>query len=223
MIQFLCAQNHDLFLKNCVPSPACKCGAPRETRCHFLLFCPRFAALRTELLTSLVQVVSYAWANSTLWNKVNWLLNGFPGLDYKSNAIIFIGLGLPVKIFSRALSKQHCICFLHVVVSCCFCCFSSFRWLDVEFTPKQELSHAWVTVVLVLPPRNFQVKADPQMCGCGLQCYSHGTLKQEWPMDKQSQYAFRVIPIALWSERCNFVVLMSLPVSFRISTSWYDL
>ena len=26
------ALNHDLFLKNCVPSPACKCGAQRETK-----------------------------------------------------------------------------------------------------------------------------------------------------------------------------------------------
>ena len=45
--------------------------------------------MTNELLTSLVQVAGYAWANSTLSNKVNWLLNGFPGLDYESTAIIF--------------------------------------------------------------------------------------------------------------------------------------
>ena len=44
--------NYDLFLYNCIPSPACACGYCHETSKHYLLHCPHFDVHRTHLLTS---------------------------------------------------------------------------------------------------------------------------------------------------------------------------
>ena len=38
---------------NCIPSPSCDCGAPKDVF-HFLLICPRFAALRTSMVASIM-------------------------------------------------------------------------------------------------------------------------------------------------------------------------
>ena len=49
--------NHDLYLKNCVNSPSCSCGFPRETVVHFFFECDQYAVIRDILLTSAAHLI----------------------------------------------------------------------------------------------------------------------------------------------------------------------
>ena len=48
--------NEHIYKRHLIPSPNCLCGA-QETNCHYLLNCPRYTAHRTEMLTSLRQIL----------------------------------------------------------------------------------------------------------------------------------------------------------------------
>ena len=57
-----CALNDYLYGINCCDSPLCECSLERETVKHYLLKCPRFAAQRSVLLTSLHNYVAkHGW------------------------------------------------------------------------------------------------------------------------------------------------------------------
>ena len=81
--------NHDLYLKNCVNSPSCSCGFPKETVVHFFFECDRYAVIRDILLTSAAHLISARWSNSSVGTRLKWLLLGLPDISFESNVILF--------------------------------------------------------------------------------------------------------------------------------------
>ena len=71
--------NHDLFLKNIVDSPLCRCGNI-ETTYHFFFSCPYYVQQRLELSTAIGQHRPLT---------LNLLLFGDPSLSQDINALIF--------------------------------------------------------------------------------------------------------------------------------------
>ena len=67
----------------------CVCGLERETVKHYLLSCPRFAAQRTNLLTSAAQVCGQEWQVGSINDKVTFMLKGSTQLSYKENCALF--------------------------------------------------------------------------------------------------------------------------------------
>ena len=59
---------------NCVRSPSCTCGAVSEDVTH-LLFCPRFAALRASMLTSVMRLAGNVWNVLNISQLVDILLH----------------------------------------------------------------------------------------------------------------------------------------------------
>ena len=74
---------------NCVLSPSCTCGALREDVTHYLLFCPRFAALRASMLTSVMYLAGNVWNVLNISQQVDILLHGSRNLSFEVNAAIF--------------------------------------------------------------------------------------------------------------------------------------
>ena len=70
-----CGLNYYLFLMNCVSSPSCTCGAPSEDVTHYLLSCPRFAALRASMLTSVMRLAGNVWNVLNISQQVDILLH----------------------------------------------------------------------------------------------------------------------------------------------------
>ena len=83
-----CALNGYLYSINCCNSPMCVCGLERETVKHYLLSCPRFAAQRTNLLTSAAQVCGQEWQVGSDNEKVTFMLKGSTQLSYKENCAL---------------------------------------------------------------------------------------------------------------------------------------
>jgi allophanate hydrolase subunit 2 len=67
------------------------CGSERETVKHYLLSCPRFAAQRTNLLTSAALQVycGQEWQVGSDNEKVTFMLKGSTQLSYKENCALF--------------------------------------------------------------------------------------------------------------------------------------
>ncbi len=84
-----CALNDYLYRINCCNSPLCVSGLERETVKHYLLICPRFAAQRSNLLTSAAQVCGQEWLVSTDNEKVKFMLKGSAQLSHKENCELF--------------------------------------------------------------------------------------------------------------------------------------
>ena len=84
-----CGLNHYLFAMNCVLFPSCTCGALSEDVTHYLLFCPRFAALRASMLTSGMRLAGKVWNVLNISQQVDILLNGSRNLSFEVNAAIF--------------------------------------------------------------------------------------------------------------------------------------
>ena len=72
--------NHDLYRKSIIDSPLCSCGSV-ETIKHFLLECPLYNALRTELLASIPCLPT-----------TNNLLYGHDRLTTDENILIFLSV-----------------------------------------------------------------------------------------------------------------------------------
>ena len=84
-----CGLNHYLFLMNYVRSPSFTCGALSEDVTHYLLFCPRFAALRVSMLTSVMRLAENVWNVLNISQQVDILLHGSRNLSFEANAAIF--------------------------------------------------------------------------------------------------------------------------------------
>ena len=83
------ALNYDLFHKGCVNSPACACGAPKETVTHFFFHCDRYAAPRTHLLTSAAHLLGSKWLKASNLVRLKWILKGVPNTNFQLNVSLF--------------------------------------------------------------------------------------------------------------------------------------
>ena len=83
------ALNHDLFRKGCNNSPACACGAPKETVKHYFFYCNRYAAPRTKLLTSAAHLFGFKWLEASISVRLAWILKGIPNTDFQLNVTLF--------------------------------------------------------------------------------------------------------------------------------------
>ena len=82
--------NYDLFKINCSVSSACAlCDAPIEDTKHYFLFCPSLS------FTSAAHLLGDRWLNASDKRKIDWFLNGVPGIDFQLN----VNLLLSVKSF----------------------------------------------------------------------------------------------------------------------------
>ena len=81
--------NYYLFRINRSLTPDCICGAGCETVAHYLLKCPRYAALRSILLSAAAQVYGDSWCRLSDMKKVNILMFGSSNLELKDNTVIF--------------------------------------------------------------------------------------------------------------------------------------
>ncbi|KAI8518813.1 hypothetical protein Bbelb_020700 [Branchiostoma belcheri] len=57
--------NFYLFQHQCVPSTACKCGHSNETAVHYFLHCPQYTDKRTDMLSSLTNILPFNTNNVT--------------------------------------------------------------------------------------------------------------------------------------------------------------
>ena len=70
--------NHDLFITNCVVSPACPhCNAPEEDVKHYLLYCSMYAAHRIIALFISATHLRTQWEINGFWLRTRKRLNGF--------------------------------------------------------------------------------------------------------------------------------------------------
>jgi hypothetical protein len=74
---------------NCVLSSSCTCGALSEDVTHYLLFCPRFAALRVSVLTSVMHLAGNVWNVLNISQQVDILVHRSRNLRFEVNAAIF--------------------------------------------------------------------------------------------------------------------------------------
>ena len=84
--------NYDLFLHNCISSPACVCGYYRETSKHYLLECSCFQVHRAHLLTSAADCLHYHWTTANDNTKLKFLLYGCNEVDFDSNRTLFLAV-----------------------------------------------------------------------------------------------------------------------------------
>ena len=88
--------NAHLFEIQKSSSPCCECGSPRETVAHFVLNCPRFNVLRSELFDQVSQILpDFARINNL--NKLNVLLHGGELRETDSSEV--------AKLFQKFLIK----------------------------------------------------------------------------------------------------------------------
>lgn len=83
--------NHDLFKKNCsASSVCCLCSASVEGVILLLfLFCSSFATLRETLFSSAAHLLGDKWLLASDKKRIDFLLNGVPGLDFQINVNLF--------------------------------------------------------------------------------------------------------------------------------------
>jgi ribonuclease P/MRP protein subunit RPP40 len=86
--------NFDLFARGLCTTPECDCGNPRETTCHFLLYCPLFDVQRHRLLLHVRDVIAPGTNPTLLFNMnvnryLDILLSGSVDLDTDNNSLIF--------------------------------------------------------------------------------------------------------------------------------------
>ena len=70
-------------------SPLCNCGFDDETKTHFFLHCPNYAALRPDLLTAAARIVCDQWFRYSNKQKVELFLFGSTELTNSENIEIF--------------------------------------------------------------------------------------------------------------------------------------
>ena len=76
--------NHDLFIINCVVSPACPhCNAPVEDVKHYFLYCPIYASHRITLFTSAAHILGDKWLLASDKKKIECFLFGSPVLQFR--------------------------------------------------------------------------------------------------------------------------------------------
>ena len=89
-----------IYLKiNCKPSPLSNYGHRKQTVCHYLFYCPQYAAARTKLLTSVAQVLPNFLRRSDS-SKLNVLLNG-SDLNMSQSREIFAAVQLYILESNR--------------------------------------------------------------------------------------------------------------------------
>ena len=101
-----CALNYYLFKIDCAISPACARGANHESIKHYLLHCPRYAALRFPLLSAAAQVLNDRWHLLSESHKVNVLLTGADDLSPAENQLIFHRVQLYIKRSTHFVNNQ---------------------------------------------------------------------------------------------------------------------
>ena len=79
------ALNYYLFKINCRLSPACSCGDSCESVIHYLLYCPRYAALRLSLLSVAAQIYGESWYLLSDSQRSKIFLSGSTDLSIESN------------------------------------------------------------------------------------------------------------------------------------------
>ena len=99
------ALNAHLFSNGCISSPLCYCGISNETVEHFLLSCPRFAALRVTLLTFAAQKLGKNWLYSSKTHKIRSLLYGCSHVDFQTNMCLFKAVQMYIIQSARFTSK----------------------------------------------------------------------------------------------------------------------
>jgi hypothetical protein len=95
------ALNYYLFKINCRLSPACSCGDSCESVIHYLLYCPRYAALRLSLLSVAAQIYGESWYLLSDSQRSKIFLSGSTDLSIESNRCIFMNVQKYIKQTNR--------------------------------------------------------------------------------------------------------------------------
>jgi hypothetical protein len=95
------ALNYYLLKINCRLSPACSCGDSCESVIHYLLYCPRYAALRLSLLSVAAQIYGEGWYLLLGCQKSKIFLSGSTDLSIESNRCIFMHVQKYIKQTNR--------------------------------------------------------------------------------------------------------------------------
>ncbi len=96
-----CGLNDYLFKIQCKPSSICVCNTDHESIVHYLLKCPRYAALRQNLLSSAAQIFGNNWYLLSDLQKVNIFLHGSKNLNLSKNLNIFMFVQRYIKDTKR--------------------------------------------------------------------------------------------------------------------------
>ena len=98
MIQF---KVNKVMIQFKVNKVMCLWCAYKEDVFNFLLICPRFAALRTSMLASVMQntgnILCRIPVTLSLSRQVDALLHGLPFLNFKTNAAVFAAVRIFIK------------------------------------------------------------------------------------------------------------------------------
>ena len=84
--------NQHLFHNHLIENPSCVCGHPVEDATHYFLNCPRYAAIRIELVNNIAPLSRISTAI---------LLYGNKGLDLAENKLIFDEVHKFIKLSHR--------------------------------------------------------------------------------------------------------------------------
>ena len=95
------ALNYYLFKINCRLSPACSCGDSCESVIHYLLYCPRYAALRLSLLSVAAQIYGESWYLLSDSQRSKIFLSGSTVMSIESNRCIFMNVQKYIKQTNR--------------------------------------------------------------------------------------------------------------------------
>lgn len=96
-----CALNYYLFKINCIASPACNCGANYESVNHYLLYCPRYAALRFSLHSAAAEILGDSWYHMSDSVKLKIFLFGSDKLTLAQNNDLFFHVQQYIKQSGR--------------------------------------------------------------------------------------------------------------------------
>ena len=96
-----CALNYHLHRIGIKQSPACSCGFINESRSHYFLYCPNYAAQRQILLTSAACIAPNLWSRLSDWQKSELFISGSSLLSDEQNCHIFYQVQYFIKNSNR--------------------------------------------------------------------------------------------------------------------------
>ena len=99
-----CALNYHLHRIGIKQSPACSCGFINESKSHYFLYCPNYAAQRQTILTSAACIAPNLWSRLSDRKKTELFIFGSSLLSDEQNCHIFYQVKYFIKNSNRFAS-----------------------------------------------------------------------------------------------------------------------
>ena len=100
----VCALNYHLHRIGIKQSPVCSCGFINESKSHYFLHCPNYAAQRQTLLTSAACIAPNLWSRLSDMQKTELIIFGSSLLSDEQNCHIFYQVQYFIKNSNRFAS-----------------------------------------------------------------------------------------------------------------------